>query len=376
MPSGSPSSGLADLGHRGGGVGLAEPEVGPDGARPVDEQRDRVGGHAALQRERRDREHRLAVDRERLARRGEDLARSATGRGSPRSPTPRRRGRARSCRPRGGAAGRPASRRPCRSSGASPCGVMPSTVAIAAGTDAGSPTDASSTIQTPSGNSPATSAPTSSASRVLPTPPTPVSVTSRARPHELGDLADHLLAADERAQLLREVAREGVDAAEHGEVGREPVGDHLVHRHPAAQTAEPVLAERAAAPRGRAAAPRSRRRRAPDRRARATSAARRGSPRCRSSSGRARSPHRCAGPCGPRSRRRSSSRSCSCDSIGGRGRVGRGRERGARSRHRRCRTRSRRGVRSRPARSRRGRAARRPCRSGLPPTDAWSPRCR
>ena len=56
---------------------------------------------------------------------------------------------------------------------------MPSTVAIAAGTEAGSPTDASSTIHTPSGNSPASSAPASSASRVLPTPPTPLSVTSR-----------------------------------------------------------------------------------------------------------------------------------------------------------------------------------------------------
>ena len=61
----------------------------------------------------------------------------------------------------------------------SPWGVMPSTVAIAAGTEAGSPTDASSTIHTPSGNSPATSAPTSRASRVLPTPPTPLSVISR-----------------------------------------------------------------------------------------------------------------------------------------------------------------------------------------------------
>ncbi len=58
-------------------------------------------------------------------------------------------------------------------------GVMPSTVAMAAGTDAGSAIDASSTSHTPSTNSPATSAPTSSASRVLPTPPTPVSVTSR-----------------------------------------------------------------------------------------------------------------------------------------------------------------------------------------------------
>ncbi len=62
--------------------------------------------------------------------------------------------------------------------GVSPCGVIPNTVASAAGTEVGSPTDASSIIQTPSGNSAATSAPTSRASRDFPTPPTPVSVTS------------------------------------------------------------------------------------------------------------------------------------------------------------------------------------------------------
>ena len=78
----------------------------------------------------------------------------------------------------------------------------------------------------------------------MPTPPTPVSVTSRFDRDELGDVGDHLLAADQRAQLLREVAGEGVDAAEHRELGRESVGDDLVHRHPPAQPAEPVLAER------------------------------------------------------------------------------------------------------------------------------------
>ena len=77
------------------------------------------------------------------------------------------------------------SRRPASASAtvsinaASPCGVMPSAVAMAAGTDDGSPTGASSTIHTPSGSSPASSAPTSTASLVLPTPPTPLSVTNR-----------------------------------------------------------------------------------------------------------------------------------------------------------------------------------------------------
>ncbi len=129
-------------------------------------------------------------------------------------------------------------------SGASACGVMPNTVAIAAATDAGSPTAASSMIHTPSGNSPASSDPASSASRVLPTPPTPVSVTNRCDRTSSATSSTSVVATDERAQLLREVAGEGVDAAEHGEVGREPVGDDLVHRHPSAQTAEPVLTER------------------------------------------------------------------------------------------------------------------------------------
>ena len=64
-------------------------------------------------------------------------------------------------------------------SAALPCGVIPSAVAMAAVTADGSPIGASSIIHTPSGNSPASSAPTSSASLVLPTPPTPLSVTSR-----------------------------------------------------------------------------------------------------------------------------------------------------------------------------------------------------
>ena len=68
-----PVEGLADLGHRGGGLRLREPEVGPDGSGPVDEQRDGVGGHAPRQSQRCHGEHRLPVDREGLARRREDL---------------------------------------------------------------------------------------------------------------------------------------------------------------------------------------------------------------------------------------------------------------------------------------------------------------
>ena len=59
------------------------------------------------------------------------------------------------------------------------CGVTPRAVATAAGTAAGSPTGASSTSHTPSANCGVRSAATWSASRVLPTPPTPVNVTNR-----------------------------------------------------------------------------------------------------------------------------------------------------------------------------------------------------
>src|SRR6516164_5006971 len=59
------------------------------------------------------------------------------------------------------------------------CWVMPNTAATASGTAAGSVTAASSKNQTPSGNSSTRRAATSNASRVLPTPPTPVNVTNR-----------------------------------------------------------------------------------------------------------------------------------------------------------------------------------------------------
>ena len=56
---------------------------------------------------------------------------------------------------------------------------MPRAAATAAGTRAGSCTAASSTRQAPSAKRPATWRATSMASRVLPTPPGPVIVTSR-----------------------------------------------------------------------------------------------------------------------------------------------------------------------------------------------------
>lgn len=59
------------------------------------------------------------------------------------------------------------------------CWVMPSTAATSSGTAAGSPTAASSMTNTPSGYLSADREANSSASRVLPTPPTPVNVTTR-----------------------------------------------------------------------------------------------------------------------------------------------------------------------------------------------------
>ena len=59
------------------------------------------------------------------------------------------------------------------------CGMTPRTAATTSGTAAGSPTAANSTTNTPSGKSCAKRAANSNASRVLPTPPTPVNVTKR-----------------------------------------------------------------------------------------------------------------------------------------------------------------------------------------------------
>ena len=67
MPSGSPSS-VSQISVTAAAVsGSREPEVGPHGAGPVDEQRDGIGGLAPLDAERCDGEHRFAVDREGLA---------------------------------------------------------------------------------------------------------------------------------------------------------------------------------------------------------------------------------------------------------------------------------------------------------------------
>ena len=62
--------------------------------------------------------------------------------------------------------------------------------------------------------------------------------------HELGQVGHLVLPADQRAALLGEIAGEVSAAPEHGELRGEPVGDDLVHRHPPALPAEPMLTER------------------------------------------------------------------------------------------------------------------------------------
>ena len=78
----------------------------------------------------------------------------------------------------------------------------------------GSATPASSTNQTPPGNCSRSSAATASASRVLPTPPDPVSVTSRSSPTSSPSVGDVDLPSDERRELDREVVTVHVERAQ------------------------------------------------------------------------------------------------------------------------------------------------------------------
>ena len=135
-------------------------------------------------------------------------------------------------------------------SGVSPWGAIPRTVATAAGTESGSPTAASSTTHTPSGNSPASSAPTSTRHARLAYPGDAGQRDEPALAHELGDVAHQLVPADERGDLPGQVPRKLLGAAQHWELGREPVGDDLEHRDPPAQPAQQVLTERPQRPAG------------------------------------------------------------------------------------------------------------------------------
>ena len=171
-------------------------------------------------------------------------------------------------------------------------------------TPSGSRTAASSHNHAPSRNRGSTSAATCSARRVLPTPPTPVSVTSRAsptRPSTRGDLA---LAADERRHLQRQVPRERVQRAQRRELARRAPGARTWNtRSGTRQVAQPVLTQvdEVDALGQRVARELRRRLRAHDLAAvrDAPSAAPHGSPTGRSSRRRAPPPRRCARPSAP-----------------------------------------------------------------------------
>ena len=173
----------------------------------------------------------------------------------------------RSCRPRSASA-------TVSMSGASPWGVMPSTVAIAAGTEAGSPTERQLDHPHAVGELAGHLGPDLEREPGLADAADAGQRDQPVRPHELGDLVDHR----PRGRRASSAAAGGCPRSRR-RCGARGTPPGVRRRRPG--TPPSVRADRgagahpgAAAPRGCAAAPRSRPRRAPDRRARATSAAR------------------------------------------------------------------------------------------------------
>ncbi len=132
-------------------------------------------------------------------------------------------------------AGAPAS----RSLATSMAGRAPSSFAPIAASSVdpiarGSRNGARSTHHTPPGNRSSRSAPTRAASLVLPTPPEPVSVTSRSRPSssaERGELGD---AADQRCRLGRQVVAVRVEGPQR------PVDDDEIRVREQPQLLRPI----------------------------------------------------------------------------------------------------------------------------------------
>ena len=122
-------------------------------------------------------------------------------------------------------------------------GVTPNAPATTSGTAAGSPTGANSTSHTPSGNSAASSAATCTARRVLPTPPTPVRVTSRcARTCSASSFTStsrptKLVTCTGRLPGTASIVRNG------GNPTAQTVGAHLEQALGAGQIPQPVLTQ-------------------------------------------------------------------------------------------------------------------------------------
>ena len=95
----------------------------------------------------------------------------------------------------------------------------------------------------PSGTGRNDSAATWIARRVLPTPPTPVSVTSGARRRRPSTAFTSPLAADEARQLDRQVRRQHVERAQRRERPGQAVGRQLEDPLRLREVAQPVLAE-------------------------------------------------------------------------------------------------------------------------------------
>ena len=99
--------------------------------------------------------------------------------------------------------------------------LTPKVTATICAIDSRSSATASSHSQAPSGKRGSTSAATWIASRVFPTPPTPVMVTRRASRSAVAIPLEVLLAADERRQLRGKVARERLQRPKRRELGLE-----------------------------------------------------------------------------------------------------------------------------------------------------------
>ena len=107
----------------------------------------------------------------------------------------------------------------------------------------GSSTGASSHSHTPSGCSGSTAAPTWSARRVLPTPPTPTIETRRDSCRRAVDVGQLVLAPDEAAQLVGQVRQVGVDRTKRRVHRRRARDLDLEEVHRALEVAQAVLAE-------------------------------------------------------------------------------------------------------------------------------------
>ena len=235
--------GRADLCDRGGGLRVVQPEAGAGRAGALHEQRDRIGRDATLERQWRDRQQRLAGHPQVLARGGkylgiaapaEDLAdgracglehvlavvdhqQQATagdgfGDGVDQLDVSLRRDAQCSCK---------CSRYRRRVAHGSELD-QPDTIGELVGhlgADLESESCLADTAHSAQGDQPVGA-------------------------HEFGDIGKQLIATDEGAELLRQVAGERPQAAQRWELRGEPIGDDLMHGHPPTETAEAMLAER------------------------------------------------------------------------------------------------------------------------------------